>query len=142
MKLATALAVAGLIGSGPALAQTASVTTGPDGQLTGSVSAPGLPQTTVQAGNGAASSSAGAVAGGGQAQTYSSGPGRSVTVRSPDGRSSSSVSVTGDNAVVAGAGSPGSRIVTDSSRASDARICPRGASRAYRLRTHCRIAHR
>ncbi|HTI65914.1 MAG TPA: hypothetical protein VL460_00050 [Caulobacteraceae bacterium] len=155
MNTVPPLAAALLLVAGGASAQSTSVTAGPGGTLNGSVSAPGAPPVNVQAGHGSvitdrwdgrgsseASSSASASAGPGGAVTRA-GPGRSLTVRSADGASSSSVSVSGAGpSVLAGAGSPGSRITTSppaGARRGPA-ACPRDASRAYRARTHCRPA--
>lgn len=93
---------------GTARAQSTQITTGPNGQLSGSVSAGGAPPISMSAGGGQVS--------GGVARDpgmVHNGRGRSMTVRSPDGSSSTSVWTSGPGATaMAGAGSPGSTITT------------------------------
>lgn len=102
------LAAAGLAAfAAPALGQSSvEIHTGANGQLSGSATA-GTASSTVATGNGAESRSWDERVPQGCRDGDSS---RSMRVVSPDGSSSSSVSVSGGTVAVGGAGSPGSRI--------------------------------
>lgn len=110
-------------------AQSTSIQTGPDGSLSGQVSAGNAPALSVQTGDG-------------QARTRpSSTGGRLMTIRSPDGSSSTSVWSSGSGeTVMAGSGSPGSTIHTDSGERSEPRTTStrRGPYHVRHGRTHHR----
>jgi hypothetical protein len=116
MRRLTLLALASATLAGTAAAQTSvDIRTGPNGQLSGSATAGG---TSSRVNTGTPDGArAGAVSGtwqggqGARSESHCTGNGRTVTVTSPDGSSSSSVSTSGDGvASVGGTGSPGSRV--------------------------------
>ena len=124
------IAVALVAGASAAHAQGVSVSSGPGGVVSGSVSMPGAPPVAVEAARGEAT------AHGGHSHA---GPGESVTVQSADGRSVSSAWTSGPNGTVAGAGSPGSTITT-TPPAAGAGACHPGEAPEERARTGCRPA--
>jgi hypothetical protein len=115
--------VAGLALAGAAQAQSAGVSAGPNGELKGHATAPGGPSVSVQVGDGRVVTRPGpewdekvprSDAEKDAKQPSQAGRGRSVTVRSPGGTSTSSAWTSGPGAgAVAGSGPPGSTITTD-----------------------------
>lgn len=110
------LALASAILAGGAAAQTSvDIRTGPNGQLSGSASAGGT-STSVDTGrapNDRPGDDRPGYAHSTRSEAHCTGNGRTMTVTSPDGSSSSSVSTSSSDGVasVAGGGSRGSRIV-------------------------------